>query len=954
MDLFNHSELGNLMRDENPLVHELITKILDEPPEKDSKVVLNSIPENTRNASMSAVNFMPSQYYHSVSDISNSHSSTASDNAFLRGIDSPPNNGFNWNLKPLSSGLTDYRTNLDMPPNKPNNVFRDDGNNMTGVNFNENNPIDDYSSNNYNNTVCDDDLKLLMLATQHIRLNNTCVRNGKLSDGDLSSLYNGKHFESYPNSSNMNLLNSPNQMLNESEMLHNMKQNESSDFNRSLMIPLIDLTDRITMPMENHMDPSTLQHNANYILNGSFNEPRDWSLRYDSLNIEIEPVTEIVLSSNVFVDQLNSNNSHRGNIPNYYKNKLDNSFPNMPSLSTEPPIYNNDKHRYQSDAGKVEALQNNMKTNNGSQFCTDNCAQIIHHNSYPLNAPHAHRMSRNEYSPKENYSEKNYLPNSPRDMNGFKINQMNFPPPMPPNVKKNIPFFDYSGKFMKNEHYYNAQNADMTTGNRNMEYANYISQSQNNNHYSSPIDTVYNYKKMCDGLNYGFNGGNVPHSVHLDESRVNNLGIPPMNMPPLGLPPHPILGGFFQSPLDSFSPGNIRNARSHASSILHVRLEVCYEQWRQLERERKKTEAELARSFPGRMVSSVNNIPVPRLPLYPTRVDRLTVDMLREHTKVVTLVRKMEALRASTKKPVNRNEENDNKKESNNEIEQNKSQNSDNILVTKILKNDNRTLNSNNKEASVEIKCPVTVLKRGEVLASVNDNSKVDSKLEIPTPTAAIIDDKKIEELITEINVGTYPEIEEAMVAWRSAIAQVQSVRWREVLNSKEDEILIRSLGESVKHLSACAKKARFAMWCDLTLTVAIASNTTLPKQSATNSQKVELAKMQTETLKHPTKDNAHLAKKPVSEVSSPVSIPTSSTTSPRNVEAFKPNNMGFHRNQRQHIFGGKNNAPPFNTNMMNKSEIMNGGGILSHGRNYNKLPNQVNHNNNYVATSIK
>lgn len=27
------------------------------------------------------------------------------------------------------------------------------------------------------------------------------------------------------------------------------------------------------------------------------------------------------------------------------------------------------------------------------------------------------------------------------------------------------------------------------------------------------------------------------------------------------------------------------------------------------------------------------------------------------------------------------------------------------------------------------------------------------------------------------------------MVAWRSAIAQVQSVRWREVLNSKEDEM---------------------------------------------------------------------------------------------------------------------------------------------------------------------
>lgn len=524
------------------------------------KILLFRIPENTRNASASAVNFMPPQYYHPVSDISNSHSSTASDNVFLRGIDSPTNNSFNWNLKPLSSGLTDYRTNLDIPPN---NVFQDGGNNMTGVNFDVNNPIEDYSTINYTNTVCDDDLKLLMLATQHIRLNNTCARNGKVPDGDLSSLYNGKHFDSYPNSSNMNLLNSPNQILTESEMLQNMKQNESSDFDRSLMIPLVDLTDRITLPMENQMNPSLLQQNANYILGGAFNEPRDWNHRYDSLplNIEIEPVSEILLSKNVFVDQSNSNNGHRGIVPNYYKNKLDNSFQNMPSLSTEPPIYNNDKHRYQVDAGKVESLQNPMKTNNTSQFCTDNCAQIIHHNSYPPNASHPLRMNRNEYSPKENFSEKNYLSNSPRDLNGFKMNQMNFPPPMPTNVKKNIPFFDYSGKFMKNEHYYNVQNADMTTGNRNMEYANYISQSQNNNHYSSPIDTTYNYKKMCDGLNYGFNGGNVPHSVHLDESRVNNLGIPPMNMPPLGLPPHPILGGFFQSPLDSFSPGNIRNAR---------------------------------------------------------------------------------------------------------------------------------------------------------------------------------------------------------------------------------------------------------------------------------------------------------------------------------------------------------------------------------------------------------
>ncbi|XP_008294309.1 uncharacterized protein LOC103367902 [Stegastes partitus] len=69
----------------------------------------------------------------------------------------------------------------------------------------------------------------------------------------------------------------------------------------------------------------------------------------------------------------------------------------------------------------------------------------------------------------------------------------------------------------------------------------------------------------------------------------------------------------------------------------------CYEQWRFLEKERKKIEATLKTVF-RKGPAGVTNMNLPKTPPYPTTIDHLIVNQTRQYTKVESLLERMECL----------------------------------------------------------------------------------------------------------------------------------------------------------------------------------------------------------------------------------------------------------------------------------------------------------------------
>ncbi|TKS92195.1 Meiosis-specific coiled-coil domain-containing protein MEIOC [Collichthys lucidus] len=128
-------------------------------------------------------------------------------------------------------------------------------------------------------------------------------------------------------------------------------------------------------------------------------------------------------------------------------------------------------------------------------------------------------------------------------------------------------------------------------------------------------------------------------------------GVPGMDMGEMTSPDKPAASSSCVSDMmtckgESAHHGMASNVMNQGGPViqLYYYLDECYEQWRCLEKDRKKTEMILAKTFVGKRIATVTNAKLPKTPPNATRVDNLIVNQMREQARVASLLEGMESL----------------------------------------------------------------------------------------------------------------------------------------------------------------------------------------------------------------------------------------------------------------------------------------------------------------------
>ncbi|XP_034298485.1 uncharacterized protein LOC117680090 [Pantherophis guttatus] len=140
---------------------------------------------------------------------------------------------------------------------------------------------------------------------------------------------------------------------------------------------------------------------------------------------------------------------------------------------------------------------------------------------------------------------------------------------------------------------------------------------------NSPASQPPPFSPSCPSFSVDLQYDNIPHLSHV----INRDASPSYYMLP------PLI------PQDRLITNHVGPSR-----VLYLRLEDCYKQWRALERERTKMEADLAMSFPRKSFATSSEIPCFRLRANPSQVDRLIWIQFQEQAKVYLLLEKLESL----------------------------------------------------------------------------------------------------------------------------------------------------------------------------------------------------------------------------------------------------------------------------------------------------------------------